>query len=232
MRYLWDLYPAYLNDYTKSLWKRAMIAPMANYLRLWDYASAARVDEFIANSENARRRVWRAYHRDAAVVFPPVPVETFFHRPSEAYLLIVSELVAYKQLDYAVRYCGKNQLSLKVVGDGPELHNLQALSGGTVEFCGRVTEEELRELYARCRALIVPGEEDFGIVTVEALASGKPVVGLNRGGTREIVGADCGVLYEQAAESSLHQALEELDAAAFVLKTSRLPHRNSPKANS
>ena len=212
MRYLWDLYPAYLHDFTKQRWKRALIAPVANYLRLWDHASAARVDEFVANSENVRRRVWRAYHRDSVVVFPPVPVETFFHRPSEAYLLIVSELVAYKQLDYAIRHCARNNLRLKVVGDGPEFRNLRNFSGSTVEFCGRVTETELRELYARCHALIVPGEEDFGMTAVEALASGKRVIGLNRGGTREIVGTGCGVLYEKASESCLQEALTNLDA--------------------
>jgi glycosyltransferase involved in cell wall biosynthesis len=215
MRYLWELYPAYLHDYTKARWKRALMAPIANYLRLWDYASAARVDEFVANSRNVQQRVWRAYHRDSVVVFPPVPVDTFFHKPSEAYLLIVSELVAYKQLDYAVRYCARNNVRLKVVGDGPEFGALRTLSGSTVEFCGRVTEAELRDLYARCRALIVPGEEDFGMATVEALASGKPVVGFNRGGTRDIVAADCGVLYENASESCLHDALKKLDAGSF-----------------
>jgi glycosyltransferase involved in cell wall biosynthesis len=215
MRYLWDLYPAYLHDLTTQQWKRGVLAPVSNYLRLWDYASAARVDEFIANSENVRRRIWRAYRRESQVIFPPVPVDTFFYRPSENYLLIVSELVAYKQIDYAVRYCAKNNLRLKIVGDGPEFRKLTSMAGPTVEFCGRVSEAELRTLYASCRALIVPGEEDFGMATVEALASGKPVVGLNRGGTQEIVGTNCGVLYDEPTESCLHHALHRLDIATF-----------------
>jgi glycosyltransferase involved in cell wall biosynthesis len=184
-------------------------------LRLWDYASAARVDDFIANSENVRRRIWRAYRRESQVIFPPVPVDTFFCRPSENYLLIVSELVAYKQIDYAVRYCAKSNLHLKIVGDGPEFRKLTNMAGPTVEFRGRVSDAELRDLYASCRALIVPGEEDFGMATVEALASGKPVVGLNRGGTQEIVGTDGGLLYDEPTESCLHHALHRLDSATF-----------------
>ena len=215
MRYLWDLYPAYLHDLTAERWKRVVLAPLSNYLRLWDYASAARVDHFIANSENVRRRIWRAYHRESQVIFPPVAVDTFFFKTSENYLLIVSELVAYKQIDYAVRYCAKNNLRMKIIGDGPEFRKLSSIAGPTVEFCGRVTDAELRNLYASCRALIVPGEEDFGMATVEALASGKPVIGLNRGGTPEIVSANCGVLYEEPTESSLHQALREFDKKSF-----------------
>src|SRR5271170_353143 len=90
MRYLWDLYPAYRNEWTRSRFKRALITPFANYLRLWDYASAARVDEFVANSENVRRRIWKTYRRESMVVNPPVAVETFYNRPSEDYYLIVS----------------------------------------------------------------------------------------------------------------------------------------------
>jgi glycosyltransferase involved in cell wall biosynthesis len=222
MRYLWELYPAYLHDFDSSRWQRAMLAPLSNYLRLWDYASAARVDEFIANSENVRRRIWRTYRRESQVIFPPVPVDTFFCRPSKDYLLIVSELVAYKQIDYVISYCSKKGRPLKIVGDGPDFRKLSRIAGSAIEFCGRVTDAELRDLYASCRALIVPGEEDFGMATVEALASGKPVVGLNRGGTREIVGANNGVLYDQPTESCLHRALQQLDSAVFLAQALQL----------
>jgi glycosyl transferase family 4 len=93
MRYLWDLYPAYRNDWTRSRIKRALMTPAAHYLRLWDYASAARVDHFVANSDNVRRRITRAYRRDADVIFPPVAVESFYSKPSEDYDFIASELV-------------------------------------------------------------------------------------------------------------------------------------------
>ncbi len=204
MRYLWELYPAYLHDWTQAPWKRACIAPVASYLRLWDYATAARVDRFVANSANVQRRIQRAYRRDAEVIHPPVDVANFSCKPSEGYFLIVSELVAYKQIDRAVQAGVK----LKIVGDGPEFRRLRRMAGASVEFCGRVPDAELRELYARCRALLMPGEEDFGIAMVEALASGKPVVALGRGGACEIVPAGGGVLYP---EGGLRDALREFD---------------------
>jgi glycosyltransferase involved in cell wall biosynthesis len=223
MRYLWELYPAYLNDWTPGAWKHALLRPLARNLRLWDYASAARVDEFVANSQNVRRRIWKTYRRESTVVYPPVAVESFFHRPAEDYFLIVSELVAYKQLDYAVRLFARRGGRLKIVGDGPEYRRLKALAGGSVEFCGRVPESQLRELYARSRALLVPGEEDFGIAAVEALASGKPVIALGRGGALESVPRQdpCGgVVYHEPTEGRLEAALLEFDA---VEKTIRPP---------
>lgn len=215
MRYLWELYPAYLNEWTQSRWKRAWMRFFARRLRLWDFASAARVDEFVANSENVRRRIWKTYRRDAAVVHPPVAVERFTHCPAEDYFLIVSELVAYKRLDYAVRAFAHSGRRLRVVGDGPEYRALRRLGGDCVEFCGRVRDDELRDLYARCRAFVLPGEEDFGITTVEALASGKPVIALGRGGALETVPADPwgGLLYPEATEACLSEALAAFEAA-------------------
>lgn len=212
MRYLWELYPAYLNEWTWSAWKRAMMRPVARNLRLWDFASAARVDDFVANSENVRRRIWKTYRRESSVIHPPVAVETFFHRPPEDYFLAVSELVSYKRLDYAVRAFARNGRHLRIVGDGPEYGRLKRQSGGNVEFCGRVSDADLRDLYARCRAFLLPGEEDFGISTVEALASGKPVIALGRGGALETVPELGGVLYREPSEAALNRALAEFEA--------------------
>jgi glycosyltransferase involved in cell wall biosynthesis len=201
MRYLWELYPAYLNEWTTSAWKRAFMRPAARNLRLWDFASAARVDDFVANSENVRRRIWKTYRRESAVI----------HRPPEDYFLAVSELVPYKRLDYVVRAFARNGRRLRIAGDGPEYNRLQEQSGGKVEFCGRVSDADLRELYARCRAFLLPGEEDFGISTVEALASGKPVIALGRGGALETVPERGGVLYDQASEAGLDRALADFE---------------------
>ena len=215
MRYLWDLYPAYRNDWTHSRVKRAMMTPLSNYLRLWDYASAARVDEFIANSENVRRRIAKTYRREATVIFPPVAVESFYIKPSEEYYLIVSELVAYKKIDVAVRVFSKSGRKLKIAGDGPEFAALKRLATPNIEFCGRVTDAELRELFARCRAFLMPGEEDFGITAVEALASGKPVIALARGGALETVPCYGGIVYRELRESgddALRDAIELWDS--------------------
>ena len=207
MRYLWDLYPAYLHEWTHSPWKRAMMAPVASYLRLWDYASAARVDQFVANSLNVSRRIWRCYRRQSQVIHPPVAVETFYWKAPEDYYLIVSELVPYKRVDTAVRLFSRTGRKLRVVGDGPELANVKSMARANVEFCGRVSAEELRELYARCRAFILPGEEDFGITPVEALASGKAVIALGRGGVLESAPPEGGIFYTEPDEQQLEDAI-------------------------
>ncbi len=213
MRYLWDLYPAYLHEWTRSRIKRAVIAPFANYLRLWDFAAAARVDEFVANSNNVRKRIWKTYRRDARVIHPPVAVESFRCEPAEDYYLIVSELVAYKRLDVAVRLFSRTGRKLRVVGDGPEFRRLRQAARPTVEFCGRVSDDELHRLYARCRAFLMPGEEDFGITAVEAIASGKAVIALGRGGVLEIVPPGGAFLYDSPGEDSLERAIQAFEAA-------------------
>jgi glycosyltransferase involved in cell wall biosynthesis len=212
MRYLWDLYPAYRNEWTRSAWKRAAMAPLSNYLRLWDYASAARVDRFIANSDNVRGRIWKTYRRESDVVHPPVDVGSFYWRPSEGYYLAVSELVPYKRIDLAVRAFSRSGRRLVVVGDGPEYRNLRASASPNVEFTGRVGDAELRDLMARARAFVMPGEEDFGMTPVEALASGKPVIALGRGGALETVPPFGGVFFDEPSEAALLEGLTRLEA--------------------
>ncbi len=214
MRYLWDLYPAYRNEWTASAWKRALMAPVSNYLRLWDYSTAARVDEFIANSANVARRIAKTYRRESRVIYPPVAVEAFFWKQPEDHYLIVSELVAYKRIDTAVRVFAKNGRRLRIVGDGPEYGALRRIARGNIEFCGRVPDAELRELYARARAFLMPGEEDFGMTPVEALASGKPVIALGSGGALETVplaDPEGGVFYNAPEDEQLAAAIEKFE---------------------
>ncbi|HXJ40183.1 MAG TPA: glycosyltransferase, partial [Bryobacteraceae bacterium] len=213
MRYLWELYPAYRHDFTSSALMKALLSPLAHYLRMWDYASAARVDGFMANSRNVRQRIWKVWRRRARVVYPPVPVESFRSEPAEDYSLIVAEMVPDKRLDYAIRCFASNGRKLRVVGQGPQYKALKSMAKSNIEFCGRVSDEELRNLYARASALIVPGEEDFGMTMVEALASGKPVIALGRGGAREIVRDGCGELFDQPDVAHLEAALQSFDRA-------------------
>jgi glycosyltransferase involved in cell wall biosynthesis len=228
MRYLWDLYPSYLHEWTHSRSRRALISILSNYLRLWDFASAARVDDFVANSANVQRRLWKNYRRTSEVIYPPVAIETFYCRPPEEYYLIVSELVSYKRVGDAVRCCSKMRRKLKIVGDGPEYKSLRSIAGPDVDFCGRVSDPELREIYSRCRALLLPGEEDFGIAPVEALASGKPVIAWGRGGVLESVPTEnpkAGFFYSEPGETPLETAVkrfeqEEVSISPFALRNS------------
>jgi glycosyltransferase involved in cell wall biosynthesis len=227
MRYLWELYPDYLNRWTVSRLKRALMIPVSNYLRLWDYASASRVDEFIANSENVKRRIHRCYRRPADVIYPPVAVESFYWKPPQGYYLIVSELASYKRLDIPVRAFSANGRRLKIVGSGPLYRHLKRMAASNVEFCGRVSAQEIRDLYASSRALLLPGEEDFGITPVEAMASGKPIIAWGRGGvveTAAIAGPQSAFLYPEPTVESLQEAIQrfeplEADVPAPILQS-------------
>lgn len=211
MRYLWHLYPEYL-QWSGNPISRAALACLAPPLRVWDYATAARVDEFVANSENVRKRIWKTYRRESEVVYPPVAVNQFYWQPAEDYYLIVSELVPYKRLDYAVRYFAMSGRKLKVAGDGPQFTSLKKLAAPNVEFCGKVSDSDLRLLFARCRAFLLPGEEDFGITAVESMASGKPVIALGRGGVLDSVpDGIAGVLYAEPSESDLAEAINHFE---------------------
>ncbi len=225
MRYLWDFYPAYLHDWTRSTLKRALMAPLGNYLRMWDVTSAARVDEFIANSANVQNRIWKTYRRSSEIIYPPVPVETFYTSDPDDYFLIVSELVAYKRLEDAVRCFTRTGRRLKIAGAGPEYSRLKRMAGKSVEFCGRVSDSDLRKLYARSRAVLLPGEEDFGIVPVEALASGKAVIALGRGGVLESASVPAtrgGFFYESPGEPQLESAVEEFEREEKFVRPAEL----------
>lgn len=225
MRYLWDLYHSYLHEWTASPFRRAAIAGSSTFLRMWDYAGAAHVDDFIANSGNVQRRIWKTYRRSSDVIYPPVDVERFHWRPASDYYLLVSELVSYKRAGDAVQAFSRSGRRLKIVGDGPEYRRLKRMAAPNVEFCGRVAAAELSDLYAGCRALLMPGEEDFGIVAVEAMASGKPVIGLGRGGILESTPPDeplASCLYAEPGADALEAAIRSFEATELLVPHEKL----------
>ena len=213
-RYLWDQY----HQQTKGLRGKAFIGLAAHWLRVWDRAAADRVDHFLAISETVASRIRRYYRREATVVHPPVDTQRFRPNglPSEDFLLVVSRLVPYKRVDQAVIAATRLGVPLKVVGVGPEMQRLRALAGRNVTFLGWRDDAEVAELYARCRAFVFPGLDDFGIAPVEAMASGRPVVAYGRGGATEtVIDGVTGILYDEQTDAALAGAIEELMSRSF-----------------
>jgi len=182
---------------------------LLHYLRLWDRLAAERVDHFIANSRNVAAKIAKYYRREATVINPPVDVERFFVVDSpEDYFLIVSRLVPYKRVELAVEAFSRLGLPLKIVGDGPERERLERMAAPNIEFWGYATEKELPDIIARAKALVFPGEEDFGMVPVEAMAAGRPVIGLGRGGLLEsVVDGKTGLFFREPTAESLAEAV-------------------------
>jgi glycosyltransferase involved in cell wall biosynthesis len=193
--------------------------PLSHYLRMWDVSSAARVDSFVANSQTVAKRIRRYYGVDSKVISPPVDTEAFSIAPTselEDYYLMVGELVAYKRPDLAVRAFNAMKLELIVIGGGDMLEEIRRLAGPTVSVLGPQPFETLKRHYARCRALIFPGEEDFGIVPVEAMASGRPVVAYGRGGAVEtVVSGVSGIFFNEHTVEAISAAVASLANISF-----------------
>ncbi len=192
--------------------QRRLAAPLLGAMRTWDRRAAARADVYVANSENVRRRIRDVYARDAVVVPPPVDVDRFTPKPRGERLLVVSRLLPYKRVDAVIRAANRAGLPLDVVGSGPAYEDLCQLAGRTVEFHRRLEDAEVTELMESCRALMLPGEEDFGITPVEAQAAGKPVVALGAGGALEtVIGGVTGAFFDDHSEESILAAIKVAD---------------------
>lgn len=217
MRYIWDQFFVYRRNAGRLT--RALMGPIAHYLRLWDVTSAARVDRFVANSSFVAQRIGKYYRRDATVIYPPVSVEEFSPAPPEQvsdHYLWVGELVSYKRPDLAIDAFSRNGRKLLVVGDGPERKRLEASAGANISFVGKLSFGELKKTMATCRALIFPGQEDFGIIPVEVQASGRPVIALGAGGALEtVIDGETGVLFAQSTVAGLQSAIERFEAATW-----------------
>lgn len=187
-RFLWDYTHAYAREHGLTGWRQFFIAPILKKLREWDRLSAYRVDRWLANSQTVAERIAKYYRAKSEVVYPPVELDRAkFSTHHENYFLIVSQLTPYKKIDRAISVFNKLRRRLVIAGDGPQRHYLEALAGPTVEVLGWQSDAAVRELLAHCRGFILAGEEDFGIAPVEAMAAGKPVLALNRGGACETV---------------------------------------------
>ena len=226
IRYAWNQYFAYFAPSRLGFLARWIIPLIIHYLRLWDVSSANRVDFFLANSRAVAERIFKYYRREAEVIHPPVDVD--FFRPSQEgqpegdYFLIVSALVPYKRIDLAIEAANRAGFPLKIVGCGPEERRWRRLARENIEFLGAVSDEELLRLYQGAKALIVPGEEDFGINILEAQACGLPVIAFGRGGAVETVQSGVtGVLFSELSVESLMAGLDNFRDITFNKSTLR-----------
>jgi glycosyltransferase involved in cell wall biosynthesis len=218
MRYVWDLFDEYFGPERMGKWaSRLIFAPIAAGLRWYDKATTNRVDLFLANSSYVAERVRRIYGRDAVVLPPPVDVARYAEAeriPGEGYL-VVSALVPYKRVGHAIRACAKLGRSLTIVGRGPEEARLRALAvelGADVTFTGFADDALLAGYYGHARALLFPGVEDFGIVPVEAIACGCPVIALAEGGILDSMTEQTAVFYDEPTTEALEQAMLRFEA--------------------
>jgi len=219
IRYAWNQYFAYFSTDQLSVIQRLVIPPVIHRLRVWDESSSARVDHFIANSANVARRIMKYYRREADVIHPPADTDFFQPAADGAKrdgFLIVSALVPYKRIDLAIEAFNESGDTLKIVGVGPDYKKLKKKARSNIAFLGQVPAEVLRELYQNTRALVLPGEEDFGITAVEAQACGTPVIAFGRGGALEsVIPGETGLFFPELTALSLQAALDKFQSLKF-----------------
>jgi len=211
MRYAWDDCQKYTEDFGFPKIIKKLIPFAMNYIRLWDKASADRVDKFIANSNFVAKRIKKYYRKNSIVINPPVAVNKFYiSQKRENYFLMVGRLIAYKRHDIAIKAFNKLGLPLKIIGRGPELKKLKKIAGPNIEFLERISDEELPKYYAECRAFIFPQEEDFGIVAVEAMASGRPLIAYRGGDIPEHAEEEkAGIFFNKQTPKNIIKAVKK-----------------------
>ena len=217
MRYAWDDCQKYAQDFGFPRAVKRFVPFLMSPIRLWDKVSADRVDLVLANSGFVARRIRKYYGREARVIPPPVDTGRFHISATRGdYFLMVGRLIAYKRFDIAVSAFTCLGIPLKIAGRGPELKRLKRMAGPNVEFLGRVPDDELSRLYAECRGFIFPQEEDFGIVAMEALASGRPVIAYRGGDIKErIEEGVSGIFFDEQTPEAIMEAIMRFETAVF-----------------
>ncbi|HUT95978.1 MAG TPA: glycosyltransferase [Candidatus Paceibacterota bacterium] len=227
-RYAWDDSHKYVKEFSMSKLAKIFVPIFMNYLRLWDKEASRRVDKFICNSKFVEQRIKKYYKQDAEVIHPPVDTE--FFKPSdhtrsslatngESYYLMVGRLLPYKRFDIAIEAFNKLELPLKIIGKGPEMKKLKKMANWNIEFLGELAGEKLKEYYQNCQALIFPQEEDFGIVALEAMGCGKPIIAYGGGGALEsVLEGKTGVFFNEQNTDSLVEAVKKFHLLASESK--------------
>ena len=216
-RYVWQFeHYAARENLGRSV--RLAVQSFIPYLRWWDKRAASRVYHFIAISKDIQQRIKQFYGRDSDIIYPPVEVRERFtpHQKHDDYFLSLGRLVPYKRVDLIVEACTRLNLPLKVGGTGRDIERLKSIAGSTVEFLGFVPDDDLPELFARCKAFVFPGLEDFGITPVQAQAAGRPVIAFAGGGALDtVIPSQTGVLFKEQRVECVMETLQNFDADAY-----------------
>ncbi len=212
MRYAWDWTNEYRGENNISGWKYLLYSPLMKYLRQWDFIASDRADLYLANSRNVQKRLKKYYKVSSEIVYPAVSVERFRAKDgNENYFLIVSTLTPYKKIDLAIHLFNKIGRRLVIIGDGPQREYLESIAADNIDFLDFKDDAEVKTYMENCRALIFPGEEDFGITPVEAMASGKPVLAYYKGGCSEsVVSGKTGEFFFEQTVAAMEDGLARL----------------------
>ena len=216
-RFLWDNSQKFVEEFGYPKLVKKFLPPFITYLRIWDKEASLRVDEFWSISDFIQGRVKKYYSKDSKVIYPPVNVNKFYVSDKISdYFFMAGRLVSYKRFDLAVKTFNKNGLPLKIVGTGSEFKKLKSIAGKNIEFLGLVSDEKLAGLYSHAQACIFPQEEDFGIVPLESMASGRPVIAYRSGGAMEtIIENKTGMFFDEQNPGSLGAAVDKFYRLKF-----------------
>ncbi len=217
MRYAWDDCQKYTQDFYFPNFIKIIVPFFMNYIRIWDRLSIERTDKLIANSNFVAKRIKKYYKKDSQVIYPPVNFDNFYISQKRGnYFLMVGRLIAYKRFDIAIKAFNQLGLSLKIIGRGPELGRLKKMAGPNIEFLGRLSDQELSKYYSECQAFIFPQEEDFGIVAIEAMASGRPVIAYRGGDIPEHMEDEkTGIFFERQEVEDIVAAVKKFQGIKF-----------------
>lgn len=212
MRFAWDWTHEYIKEQRVGIARKIATALILKKIREWDQVASSRVDSAVANSLNVKQRIKKYYRQDSKVIYPPVDISRFkVSKNHEDFYLIISTLTPYKRIDLAIQLFNKIRRKLVIIGDGPQREFLQNIAGDTIDFLGFTKDAVANEYLQNCRALIFPGEEDFGITPVEAMACGKPVLAYGRGGVKEsVIAGVTGDFFYDPSVASMENGLAKI----------------------
>ncbi len=210
MRYAWDNWHSYIREYKMNLLFKHLAKKDLHAIRMWDRLSADRVDHFIANSEITKKRIQKYYRRESEIIHPMIDHKKFYiSKETKGYFLAVGRLIPYKKFDLIIETFNQIGLPLKIVGEGISARELRSKANANIEFLGNLDDRSLQKIYSECEALIFPQIEDFGITPIEAMASGRPVIAFNQGGSQDtIIEGENGIFFKQQTAMHLREAIE------------------------